>query len=52
MARQITHDAVARGDGCVILLHPWTKATGLGLTPLIDGLRSAGATFVRVDALA
>jgi peptidoglycan/xylan/chitin deacetylase (PgdA/CDA1 family) len=52
MAAQITRDAVARGDGCVILLHPWTKATGLGLTPLIDGLRSAGATFVRVDALA
>ena len=52
MARQITRDAVARGDGCVILLHPWTKATGLGLAPLVDGLRSAGATFVRVDALA
>jgi peptidoglycan/xylan/chitin deacetylase (PgdA/CDA1 family) len=52
MAAQITRDAVTRGDGCVILLHPWTKATGLGLTPLIDGLRSAGATFVRVDALA
>jgi peptidoglycan/xylan/chitin deacetylase (PgdA/CDA1 family) len=52
MARQITRDAVARGDGCVILLHPWTTATDVGLAPLIDGLTSAGATFVRVDALA
>ena len=52
MARQMTRDTVAHGDGCVVLLHPWTKATGLGLAPLIDGLREAGARFVRVDELA
>ena len=42
MARQIVADAVARGDGAIVLLHPWTTATGLGLAPLIDGLRDAG----------
>jgi len=52
MARQMTRDAVAHGDGAVLLLHPWTTATERGLVPLIDGLREAGATFVQVDALA
>ena len=33
---------VARGDGAVVLLHPWTTATGLGLAALIAGLRDAG----------
>ncbi len=51
MARQMTRDAVARGDGAILLLHPWTMATGLGLAPLISGLRDAGASFVRLDAL-
>jgi peptidoglycan/xylan/chitin deacetylase (PgdA/CDA1 family) len=52
MARQMTQETVARGDGAVVLLHPWTRATERGLLPLIDGLREAGATFVQVDALA
>ena len=52
MARQMTHETIARGDGAVVLLHPWTRATERGLLPLIDGLREAGATFVQVDALA
>jgi peptidoglycan-N-acetylglucosamine deacetylase len=52
MARQMTRDAVARGDGAVLLLHPWTRATERGLAPLIDGLRETGATFVKVDELA
>ena len=52
MARQMTQEAVAHGDGAVVLLHPWTRATERGLLPLIDGLREAGATFVQVDALA
>jgi peptidoglycan/xylan/chitin deacetylase (PgdA/CDA1 family) len=51
MARQIVADTVARGDGAVVLLHPWTTATGLGLAPLIAGLRDAGASLVRMDAL-
>ncbi len=52
MARQMTRDAIAHGDGAVLLLHPWTAATERGLAPLLDGLREAGATFVRVDEVA
>jgi peptidoglycan-N-acetylglucosamine deacetylase len=52
MARQMTRDAVAHGDGAILLLHPWTPATERGLVPLIDGLREAGASFVKVDELA
>jgi peptidoglycan/xylan/chitin deacetylase (PgdA/CDA1 family) len=52
MARQMAADAVAHGDGAVLLLHPWTVATERALVPLIDDLRVAGATFVQVDALA
>ena len=52
MARQMVAEAIARGDGAVLLLHPWTTATGLGLDPLIAGLRDAGAAFVGVDELA
>jgi peptidoglycan-N-acetylglucosamine deacetylase len=51
MARQIVEDTVARGDGAIVLLHPWTTATGLGLGPLIAGLRDADASLVRMDAL-
>lgn len=51
MARQMVRETIARGDGAVVLLHPWTNATGLGVAPLIAGLRDAGATFVRMDAL-
>jgi peptidoglycan/xylan/chitin deacetylase (PgdA/CDA1 family) len=51
LARRVTTEAVARGDGAIILLHPWTIATDLGLVPLIDSLRDAGAEFVRLDAL-
>jgi len=52
MAGQMVADTVRHGDGAVLLLHPWTSATSLGLDPLIAGLRDAGATFVRVDGLA
>jgi peptidoglycan/xylan/chitin deacetylase (PgdA/CDA1 family) len=52
MAREMVAATVAHGDGAVLLLHPWTTATEHGLEPLIDGLRDAGATFVRLDALA
>jgi len=52
MAREMVGATVAHGDGAVLLLHPWTTATEHGLAPLIDGLRDAGAAFVRLDALA
>jgi len=35
----------------VILLHPWTTATGLALPAIIDGVRARGGDFVRLDAL-
>lgn len=52
MAREMVTETVAHGDGAVLLLHPWTTATEHGLEPLIDGLRDADATLVRLDALA
>jgi peptidoglycan/xylan/chitin deacetylase (PgdA/CDA1 family) len=52
MAREMVAATVVHGDGAVLLLHPWTTATDHGLEPLINGLRDAGATFVRLDALA
>ena len=53
--RGVAHEAVdaafAHGDGAVILLHPWTTATGLALPAIIEGVRARGGTFVRLDAL-
>jgi peptidoglycan-N-acetylglucosamine deacetylase len=43
--------ALAHGDGAVILLHPWTTATGRALPALIDDVRARGGEFVRLDAL-
>jgi peptidoglycan/xylan/chitin deacetylase (PgdA/CDA1 family) len=51
VAREAAHAALAHGDGAVILLHPWTTATGRALPSLIDGVREGGGTFVRLDAL-
>ncbi len=51
VAREAVDAALAHGDGAVILLHPWARATGLALPALIDGLRAKGVSFVRLDAL-
>jgi peptidoglycan/xylan/chitin deacetylase (PgdA/CDA1 family) len=51
VARDTADAALAYGDGAVILLHPWTTATGLALPALIEGVRARGGTFVRLDAL-
>ena len=51
MARSMLDGAVRNGDGAVLMLHPWTTATGLGLACLVHGLRAAGAEFVRLDGL-
>jgi hypothetical protein len=42
---------VAHGDGAVMLLHPWTTATGLALPSIIEAVRARGGEFVRLDAL-
>jgi peptidoglycan/xylan/chitin deacetylase (PgdA/CDA1 family) len=52
MVRSMLAATIARGDGAVLLLHPWTIAADRGLVPLVDGLRESGATFVGVDAVA
>jgi peptidoglycan/xylan/chitin deacetylase (PgdA/CDA1 family) len=51
VARRVVDGARAHGDGAVVLEHPWTRGTGRGLGPVIEGLRAAGATFVRLDEL-
>jgi len=52
VARAVVERVIAHGDGAVVLLHPWTRATGRGLPTILAGLRDAGAAFVRLDALA
>jgi peptidoglycan/xylan/chitin deacetylase (PgdA/CDA1 family) len=39
------------GDGAVVLFHTWPPGTLDALRPIIDGLRSRGAEFVRIDEL-
>ena len=50
VARDVIERVTAIGDGAVVLLHPWTRASGRAVPRIIDGLRDAGATFVRLDA--
>jgi peptidoglycan/xylan/chitin deacetylase (PgdA/CDA1 family) len=51
----ISRDAIeqvrAHGDGAVVLLHTWPGGTGDALPGIVDGLRDAGFTFVRLDDL-
>ena len=51
VARTAADAALAHGDGAVILLHPWTTATGRALPALIEDVRARGGEFVRLDAL-
>jgi peptidoglycan-N-acetylglucosamine deacetylase len=51
VARKAADAALAHGDGTVILLHPWTTATGRALPALIEDVRARGGEFVRLDAL-
>ncbi len=52
VARAVVERVIAHGDGAVVLLHPWTRATGRGLPSILADLRDAGAAFVRLDDLA
>jgi len=52
MVRTMLAETTVRGDGAILLLHPWTIAAERGLVPLIDGLRDGGASFVGLDAVA
>lgn len=54
-ADQVERDAVdgakRDGDGAIVLMHPWTTATGASIARVIDRLREEGATLVGVDEL-
>ncbi|MEA2536035.1 MAG: peptidoglycan-N-acetylglucosamine deacetylase [Chloroflexota bacterium] len=49
--RQVSHDALAQGDGTVVLLHTWPEPTLEALPGLVARLRDAGAVLVTVDQL-
>jgi peptidoglycan-N-acetylglucosamine deacetylase len=51
LADAVLRATIEHGDGARVLLHPWTTATRTGLPLIIDGLRAAGATFIRLDSL-
>ena len=51
LAADALRDTPAFGDGAVVLFHAWPPGTLDGLPAIVDGLRSLGATFVRIDEL-
>jgi peptidoglycan-N-acetylglucosamine deacetylase len=44
-------DALARGDGAIVLFHSWPEITPPGLERMLDGLGDRGARFVTVAEL-
>lgn len=51
VAEWVTTGLLARGDGAVVVLHSWPAPTLKALPAIIDGLRRAGAEFVRLDEI-
>jgi len=49
--RDVVAGVTAQGDGAVVLLHGWPRGTLDASAGIIDRLRSAGYTFVRIDEL-
>lgn len=47
----VSREALAHGDGTVILLHTWPEPTVDALPGLVERLRAAGATLVTIDRL-
>jgi peptidoglycan-N-acetylglucosamine deacetylase len=43
--------AISHGDGAVVLLHPWPDPVASALPLIVEHLRGAGASLVRVDEL-
>jgi peptidoglycan-N-acetylglucosamine deacetylase len=52
MLAHIVPQALAAGDGAVLLLHSWPDVTAAALPELISALQHAGAHLVRLDELA
>jgi peptidoglycan-N-acetylglucosamine deacetylase len=48
---RLVRETIAHGDGSVVLLHGWPRATPVALRGTIRRLRDAGATFVTIDTL-
>jgi peptidoglycan/xylan/chitin deacetylase (PgdA/CDA1 family) len=48
---RLVRQTTAHGDGAVVLLHGWPRATPVALRGTIRRLRDRGATFVAIDAL-
>jgi peptidoglycan/xylan/chitin deacetylase (PgdA/CDA1 family) len=48
---EASRDALAHGDGAVVLLHTWPESTREALPGLIGRLRAGGATLVTIDRL-
>jgi peptidoglycan/xylan/chitin deacetylase (PgdA/CDA1 family) len=51
IAADLVAGTLAHGDGTVVLLHAWPRATLDALPGTIARLRDAGARFVRIDEL-
>jgi len=49
--RDVVAGVTAHGDGAVVLLHGWPRATLDALVGIVERSRSAGFTFVRIDEL-
>jgi len=47
----VLEKTLAHGDGAVVLLHAWPRATLAAVPSIVGRLRDRGADFVRIDAL-
>jgi peptidoglycan/xylan/chitin deacetylase (PgdA/CDA1 family) len=51
VADWVVRGVVERGDPAVVVLHSWPAPTLAALPTIINRLRTAGATFVRLDEI-
>jgi peptidoglycan/xylan/chitin deacetylase (PgdA/CDA1 family) len=52
VVRIVVDGALKHGDGAVILHHTWPDQTLAAIPVIVERLRAAGATFVRLDEVA
>ena len=48
----VATQAIARGDGAIVIVHGWPDPTAAAVPGIVARLRDGGATFVRIDVLA
>jgi peptidoglycan/xylan/chitin deacetylase (PgdA/CDA1 family) len=51
IGRASVEGAIAHGDGAVVLLHTWPRATAAALPIALEGLERAMASLVTIDEL-